>query len=193
MADTKKNWRKRARGYLAAAFGGKCTICGYDKTIAALDYHHIDPKSKDSMLCIAMRNGYAWSKIVEEARKCTMVCCRCHREIHAGITQLPKNCARFNEEYVDVVKLQIAEFDECPICGQEKNKRLKFCSETCSSKSQQKFDISKEELENLIIENPYEHIGRMFGVSGAAVKKRCKRLGIKTEARRGYWQRNKRV
>ncbi len=95
--DVKKYWRKKAREYLSIAFGGKCTICGYDKTIAALDYHHINPDEKDFVLSKAMRNGSAWSKIVAEARKCTIVCCRCHREIHAGVTQLSDNCAKFNE------------------------------------------------------------------------------------------------
>lgn len=178
MNESKKNWRKRARQYLAAAFGGKCTICGYDKTIAALDYHHIDPAEKDHLLCFAMRNGYAWSKIVQEARKCTIVCCRCHREIHAGVTVLPPNCARFNEEYADIIKIKIKQFNNCPICGEQKNKLLKYCSQDCAHKSTQKFQITKSELELLVSNSSYEAIGRRFGVTGAAVKKRCKKDNI---------------
>ena len=41
-----------------------------------------------------------------------------------------------------------------------------------------KFEVSKVELENLIKEKPMIEIGRMFGVSDTAVKKRCKKLGI---------------
>lgn len=185
--DSKKNWRKKAREFLAAAFGGKCTICGYDKTIAALDYHHVDPKSKDLLLCIAMRNGYSWSKIVEEARKCTILCCRCHREVHAGVAFLPENCAKFNEEYADVMKLRCKEFDKCPECGKEKNKRFKYCSTGCSSLQNRRFNPSKDELVKLIEQNPYEEIGKMFGVSGNAVRNRCKLLGITLQPRRGYW------
>lgn len=27
--------------------GGKCCICGYDKYIGALEFHHLDPNQKD--------------------------------------------------------------------------------------------------------------------------------------------------
>lgn len=185
--DVKKTWRQKARENLAAAFGGRCTVCGYKKTISALDYHHVDPKEKDHALHKAMRNGYAWSRIVKEARKCTIVCCRCHREIHAGITELPKDYAQFNEEYVDVIKLRKKEFNECPICGGEKIKSQKYCSVSCAGQSSKRFDITKKEMEKLIAEKPYEKIGEMFGVSGNAIKKRCRSLGIELESRRGYW------
>lgn len=181
---SKKNWRKKARRYLAIAFGGKCTVCGYNKTISALDYHHINPEEKDHLLCIAMRNGYAWSKIVKEARKCTIVCCRCHREIHAGITELPPNYAKFNEEYVDIIKLKTKEFDSCPVCGEEKNKLLKYCSQECAHKRQLRFILTKDELQNLVNDKSYEEIGRMFGVTGNAIKKRCKVLDIPLVRRR---------
>lgn len=187
----KQNWRLRARQYLAQAFGGKCTICGYDKTIAALDYHHIDPSQKDKQLSIAMRNGYAWSKIVEEARKCTIVCCRCHRELHAGVVELPDDYVKFNEDYANVIKLKEKEFDFC-YCGILKNKNQKYCSDKCFQISSRKFDISKRELEILIHQKPYEEIGRMFGVTGAAIKKRCRSLEIELpQDRRGFWQKKR--
>lgn len=43
----------------------------------------------------------------------------------------------------------------------------------------------KEKLETLIVEGvPYEKIGRKYGVTGAAVKKAAKKLGIKLEKKR---------
>ncbi len=139
-----------------------------------------------------MRDGHAWHRIVKEARKCALVCCRCHREIHAGITSLPENYTRFNEEYADIVKLRKAEFDEC-ICGQEKHKRFKFCSTNCSQNSQRQFVVTKSELEQLIKEYPYETIGKMFNVSGNSIRKRCKKFGIKLEPKRGYWAKKRAV
>ncbi|MHA2279806.1 MAG: HNH endonuclease signature motif containing protein [Promethearchaeota archaeon] len=176
--DTKSNWRRKAREYLAAAFGGKCTICGYNKIISALDYHHIDPSHKDSILSTAMRNGYAWKRVVEEARKCTLVCCRCHREIHAGVTKLPKNYTKFNEEYADKIKLRKKEFNECPICGDEKYKRYSFCSTECSSLNQRRFTVNKEKLAKLVATTPFTKIGKMFGVTDNAIRKRCRKLGV---------------
>lgn len=191
MKDRKATWRKKVREYLAEAFGGKCTICGYDKCLAAFDYHHINPKEKDHQLGVAMRNGGSWAKIVEEARKCTLVCCRCHRELHAGIVELPKNYARFNEDYADVIKVREKEFDQCHVCGEIKNVLQKHCSKKCLAKSQRRFEISKEELEELIQVMPYTKIGEKYGVSGNTIKKRCEILGIKTESRRGYWSKKR--
>lgn len=186
-SDSKINWRKKAREYLALAFGGRCAVCGYDKCLACFDYHHVDASQKDDSLSKAMSNGYAWAKIVQEARKCALVCCRCHREIHAGVTELPDDYQRFNEEYVDVIKLRRKEYDFCPVCSDGKPKRQPFCSIECFSHSQKRFDISKDELEIMMQQMPYEKIGSLYGVTGAAIRKRAKALGIRLSDRRGYW------
>lgn len=60
--------------------GGKCSICGYSKCLAALDFHHMDPKQKDPRWK-AMKN-WTFDKIKEELDKCVLVCRNCHAEIH---------------------------------------------------------------------------------------------------------------
>jgi very-short-patch-repair endonuclease len=52
---------------------------------------------------------------------------------------------------------------------------------------------SKEELEILIQTTPMEKIGKMFGVSGVAVRKWCKTYNIYLPNRRGFWAKNKMV
>jgi hypothetical protein len=53
---------------------------------------------------------------------------------------------------------------------------------------QKKFEISREELQKLINKEPFEKIGRMFGVCGNSIKKRCKKLDIEMPSgRRGFW------
>lgn len=185
-SDGKSTWRKKARHFLASAFGNKCCICGYDKCQSAMDYHHLDRNSKDGALSVAMRNGGAWSKIVNEAKKCIMVCCRCHREIHAGIIEIPKDVKRFDESYSDVIKMREKEYDSCPVCGKTKPKCQKYCSIKCSCKMQMKADITKEELQVDIENMPVTKIANKHGVSDAAIIKRCKKFGIKTKGR-GYW------
>ena len=39
-------YRKRAKTYATKAFGSKCGICGYDKCVQALDFHHINSEEK---------------------------------------------------------------------------------------------------------------------------------------------------
>jgi len=60
--------------------GGKCERCGYDRCIAALDFHHKD--SKDFSIS---RKGLTrgWEKVKKEIGKCLLLCANCHREEHA--------------------------------------------------------------------------------------------------------------
>lgn len=62
--------------------GGSCSICGYDKCLSALDFHHLDPSKKD--FHISSKKAYSLKKLKPELDKCILVCANCHREIHAG-------------------------------------------------------------------------------------------------------------
>lgn len=64
--------------------GGCCIGCGYKRSVAALDFHHLDPAKKDFGLGM---NGLtrSWQKTKEELDKCILVCSNCHREVHAGL------------------------------------------------------------------------------------------------------------
>jgi hypothetical protein len=53
-----------------------------------------------------------------------------------------------------------------------------------------KFVISKEDLEKIVWEMPSERIAEKYGVSGSAIVKRCKQLGIEKPGR-GYWARQR--
>jgi 5-methylcytosine-specific restriction endonuclease McrA len=82
--------RRRKVKTLAIEYkGGKCQVCGYDKYQGALDLHHLNPQEKEFGIG---DKGYtrSWDKIRSELDKCILVCANCHREIEAGITQLPK-------------------------------------------------------------------------------------------------------
>ena len=75
--------RRRNKIVLVEYKGGKCEICGYDKCIDVLEFHHVDPSTKS----FTIGNGdiRSLSKLKEEADKCIMVCSNCHKEIHAKI------------------------------------------------------------------------------------------------------------
>jgi len=63
--------------------GGKCEICGYDKCIDALEFHHLNPTQKDFGIS---NKGYtrSWDNVKKELDKCILVCSNCHKEIHAN-------------------------------------------------------------------------------------------------------------
>ena len=59
--------------------GGKCEICGYNKNISALEFHHLDPNEKDFTIS---GTKCGWNDLQKELDKCIMICANCHREIH---------------------------------------------------------------------------------------------------------------
>lgn len=85
-----KRWRRRTKQKSVEYKGGKCKICGYNKCITALDFHHLNPKEKKFR--VSSGNIKAWNTIKKELDKCILVCCRCHREIHAGLIKIEDPC-----------------------------------------------------------------------------------------------------
>lgn len=84
-ADRKKNHRARLKLRLVEEFGGKCRVCGYNKYIGALEFHHLDPSQKSFNLgSTGWMKGYEVTR--KEAEKCILLCSNCHKEVEAGIT-----------------------------------------------------------------------------------------------------------
>ena len=73
--------RKKIKRMAVEYKGGKCEICGYNKCIDALDFHHTDSKKEFGV----GEKGHtrSWNKVKEEIDKCILVCANCHREIHS--------------------------------------------------------------------------------------------------------------
>lgn len=67
--------------------GGKCEKCGYNKCIAALEFHHLDPATKNFGIGSA---GYtrSWEAVKNELDKCILVCSNCHRELHSEVDKI---------------------------------------------------------------------------------------------------------
>lgn len=70
---------------LVNAFGGKCQICGYDKCLASLCFHHRDPSQKEFEISKFKRKDLNNYLLLRELEKTIMCCSRCHQEIHAGM------------------------------------------------------------------------------------------------------------
>jgi hypothetical protein len=64
---------------LVAERGGRCEDCGYDLSVAALEFHHRDAMTKEFTL--GSFNG-SWERLAAEAAKCDLLCANCHRRRH---------------------------------------------------------------------------------------------------------------
>jgi 5-methylcytosine-specific restriction endonuclease McrA len=74
-------WRQRQKQKAVELLGGKCCKCGYDRCIAALEVHHINPEEKEFAFSVT-GNTRSWSKVLAEINKCELLCANCHREHH---------------------------------------------------------------------------------------------------------------
>jgi hypothetical protein len=72
-------WRRRQKIKLIEYKGGCCEKCGYNKSISALQFHHLNPDEKDFQIG---GSSYSFEKLKIEVDKCIMVCSNCHIEIH---------------------------------------------------------------------------------------------------------------
>jgi predicted HNH restriction endonuclease len=73
---------KQAKLRLIALLGGQCATCGYRRNYSALEFHHVDPREKRFQLDMRSLSNMNWEVILEEARKCVLLCANCHAERH---------------------------------------------------------------------------------------------------------------
>jgi DNA-binding CsgD family transcriptional regulator len=79
-----KSHRQKTKKRAVEYKGGKCQVkmCGYNKSVYALDFHHINPEKKDFSISAVTKR---WETIRKELDKCVLVCRNCHGEIHEEI------------------------------------------------------------------------------------------------------------
>jgi hypothetical protein len=79
--------RRAVKAILVAEAGGACQICGYDRCLRALEFHHRDPGEKEFGIG---RYGHTRSlaRARAEVAKCVLLCSNCHMEVEDGLTSL---------------------------------------------------------------------------------------------------------
>lgn len=78
--------RQKVKQILVQEAGGCCQLCGYDRCLAALEFHHVDPSRKEFGL--ARCGAHSLEKLRGEARKCVLLCSNCHAEVETGSRML---------------------------------------------------------------------------------------------------------
>jgi 5-methylcytosine-specific restriction endonuclease McrA len=88
-SESVANHRRKVKMILVQEAGGCCAICGYDRYVGALEFHHVDPAAK--------RLQISWNGVTQslevvraEARKCVLLCSNCHAEVEGGAATLPR-------------------------------------------------------------------------------------------------------
>jgi|688.fasta_scaffold964711_1 hypothetical protein len=77
-----KKRRDKRKKDLVLIFGGKCIKCGYDKNLHNLCFHHRDPTTKLFEVNVQKLASKKWEVLLEEAKKCDLLCFHCHNDLH---------------------------------------------------------------------------------------------------------------
>lgn len=166
--------RQKRKQELVYIMGGKCVLCGYDKCIAALEFHHIDKSQKERQL--SSGSCHSWEEDVQEAKKCALVCSNCHKEIE--YFKLNVETTFDEEKYKEITAQKETTINHCKKCGVEINRQSYYCTECWRVLSRKVERPSREELKQLIRNNTFTDLSIMFDVSDNAIKKWCKKYQL---------------
>mgnify|MGYP001589285892 CR=1 FL=1 len=152
--------------------GGKCSICGYDKNLASLNFHHINPTEKE--FGWPKLKEQKWESIVKELKKCSLICANCHCELHhphldkTNIVYFGSDNNSLNQDLKRIENTGLC------ICG-EILYGTKYCSVKCVNFANRKVKRPEKEILAQKIESmSWLAIGKEYGVSDNAVRKWAK-------------------
>jgi len=117
---------------LLQLIGDKCSICGYNKCLRGLHFHHIKPPSDglwewrrgSKKVSNALSNLPEWLQL-EQVDKVITLCANCHAEVHDGLhpdvpcppTRKPKSS---EQDEPEVVKEEVTLWDNLSTKGKQK-------------------------------------------------------------------------
>lgn len=190
--ERKKFWRRIIKHRAIEALGGICVCCGQKFDDCCYDFHHIDPEQKETEFSkLNYNSAKSWLNIRDELKKCALVCANCHRKIHNNIIPNVEKTTFIDDYYnwdltdYKQVSQNLLPIDAnyiCPICGGYKSAKAQTCI-NCSKIQQKKFEVDRERLKYLIRTQTFVNIGKEFGVSDNAIRKRCKTLNLPSKKR----------
>lgn len=148
---------KERKLYLVNRAGGCCNRCGYSNNLAALCFHHMDPKTKDFELNSRSLSNRKIDSLEKEADKCELLCHNCHMEEHYP---------SYTKESVE------KEHNVLTLPKKASNTKIDWPSD--------------KELSKLIWSKPMKEVALKLGVSVSAVSLRTTRKNI-SKPPKNYW------
>lgn len=168
-----ERWRQR-KIKAVQLMGGQCAKCKYDLCLSAMDFHHLDPNEKDAEFNTARH--WTWKRLLEELKKCVLLCNRCHKEEHASEEMFWNRNAKSTPD----IRLEnrLKPTGKCPKCGGDVY-GTEYCGWECARLARRKVQRPyREHLAKEIQEMGWTALGRKYGVTDNAVRKWAKQYGL---------------
>jgi hypothetical protein len=126
--DDARKRREIIKTFISEYKSNKCCLkCGYNKNSNILVFHHRDPEKKEFK--IAQRNTSSPEIILEEMKKCDLLCPNCHRELHwkehqenlkENVSETTLKKRKYRKWFNELKK------DGCSLCGEKRFHVLDF-------------------------------------------------------------------
>ena len=133
-SQTIRSYKRKIK--LIELSGGKCNVCGYNKNISALHFHHKDANKKEFTLDGRTLSNKKWELLLKEHEKCELLCANCHQEHHnpeMGLVNITLIVESLPEKRTD----SIINKPKCVDCGIDINYTYNRCKE-CNYKDMRK-------------------------------------------------------
>jgi len=131
-SSRRRGWRKRIKDMMIKCMGNGCNRCGYNQCHGALDFHHL--KDKKVLLSSLIYHPSKSSELLEEAKKCILLCKNCHSELHNKVWNISDIKIFIFDESSFTEKEYLLE-NTC-ICGKifySTSKVQKYCNKKCQN------------------------------------------------------------
>lgn len=166
----KDKTRLKHKTMMVEAFGGRCWSCNKELEYFNFDFHHLDGSKKEFSLSSAMVRCLQLPKLIEEAKKCAMLCVICHRKLHQSdgiqIQSMVIDFSVFDKELAVVIT------SYCKICNTEISKGSSHCAVHAAETKRKVSDRpSKEHLLQLLSQSSCVKVSKIYGVSDKCIKK----------------------
>lgn len=151
--------KERAISYL----GGKCYICGYNKSRYALEFHHKDQNEKEYQISILLKKS--WNEILPELKKCELVCTNCHKDIHYknNSSELKGNSEKTKHKYSNILVNGFQR--KCSVCGAHFDSDYKYDFHHINP-NEKEFNISHGLLKHYNLEKMISEVKKCIMVCG---------------------------
>jgi Mor family transcriptional regulator len=126
-ASDNTNERQRLNKKLCLQFKhiNECELCGYNTCATSLEFHHLDPNTKDTKISKFVYN-HSWKtleNLTDEAKKeldkCIVVCRNCHQTLHQDMKFIQLNWEEIVAKSINLIEKNLINSQEVIRLGKE--------------------------------------------------------------------------